>query len=148
MGDMWILFIVGWRLISRMLRYLGRGALLVPVAAMGMALFGFRPWTLAALVLAVIVAVWRPALATVLLPVTMVVAGISGLVAAATEPGANFWTVTALSVLKRRLVRRPPNVVKQVIDKIRRPPVIVRQVIVNGHARTVRLGPPGVPRTS
>ena len=149
MGDMWILFIVGWRLISRMLRYLGQGVLLVPVAAMGMALFGFRPWTLAALVLAVIVAVWRPALATVLLPVTMVVAGISGLVAAATEPGASFWTVTALSVLKRRIVnqkvRRPPNVVKQVIDKVRRPPVIVRQVIVKGQARTVRLGPAGVP---
>jgi signal transduction histidine kinase len=144
MGDMWIFFIVGWRLISRMLRYLGRGALLVPVAAMGMVLFGFRPWTLAALVLAVIVAVWRPALATVLLPVTMVVAGISGLVAAATEPGANFWTVTALTVLKGRLSRRSPGVVKQVIDKIRRPPVIVRQAIVKGQARTARPAMPGV----
>ena len=122
MGDMWILFIVGWRLISRMFRYLGRGALLVPVAAMGMALFGFRPWTLAALLLAVIVAVWRPALATVLLPATMVVAGISGLVAAATEPGANFWTVTDLGVFKRRLARRSGGVVKRVIDKVRPSP--------------------------
>jgi signal transduction histidine kinase len=144
MGDMWIFFIVGWRLISRMLRYLGRGALLVPVAAMGMALFGFRPWTLAALVLAVIVAVWRPALATVLLPVTMVVAGISGLVAAATEPGANFWTVTALTVLKGRLSRRSPGVVKRAIGKVRRPPVIVRHVIVKGQVRTARLAMPGV----
>ena len=112
MGDMWILFLtVAWRVITRLLRYLGRGVLLVPVAAMGMALFGFRPWTLAAVVLAVIVAVWRPGLAAVLLPVTMVVAGISGLVVAATEPGSSFWTISAFASLRQRVIigkaRRP-----------------------------------------
>jgi signal transduction histidine kinase/uncharacterized membrane protein YvlD (DUF360 family) len=123
MGDMWILFIVLWRVISRLLRHVGRGVLLVPVAAMGMALFGVRPWTAAAVVLAVVVAFWRPGLAAVLLPVTMVVAGISGLVVAATEPGSGFWSVAVLGALKRRVVR----------GTIRRPPVIGKRAIVKGH---------------
>ncbi len=120
MGDMRILFTVAWRVMTRLLRYLGRGVLLVPVAAMGMALFGFRPWTLAAVVLAVIVALWRPALAAVLLPVTMVVAGISGLVVAATEPWANFWTISAFAALRQRVIttgRRPPVMVKRAVAK-------------------------------
>src|SRR5258708_4756588 len=113
MGDMWILVSVLRRFIVRLLRYLRRGILLVPVAAMGVALFGVRPWTVAAVLLAVVVASWRPGLAAALLPVTMVVAGISGLVVAATrpQPGTS-WVVSAFTVLKRRIasgtVRHPP----------------------------------------
>jgi signal transduction histidine kinase len=108
MGDMQILVTVMWRVIARLLRRLGRGVLLVPVAAIGMALFGLRPWTVAAVVLALVVAVWRPVLAAVLLPVTMVVAGISGLVVAATEPGPSVsWVVSAFGVLRKRLVKGP-----------------------------------------
>ena len=88
MGDMWILFTILWRVFTRLLRYLRRGIFLVPVAAMGMALFGLHPWTIAMVVLAVFVAFWRPVIAAALLPVTMVVAGVSGLVVAATEPGS------------------------------------------------------------
>jgi signal transduction histidine kinase/uncharacterized membrane protein YvlD (DUF360 family) len=103
MGDMGILVTVLWRAIGRLLRRLGRGILLVPVAAMTPVLFGLRPWTVAAVLLAVVVALWRPVMAAVVLPVTMVVAGISGLVVAATAPGPSVsWVVSALSVFKRR----------------------------------------------
>ncbi len=144
MGDMWILIIVCWRVITRLLRHLGRGMLLVPVAGMGLALFGVRPWTVAAVLLAVIVAVWRPALAAVMLPVTMVVAGISGLVVAATEPGAGFWTVAALGVFKRRVAR---GVLKRQVvrGQVRRPPVIIERTIVKGHEVVTRLVPAGGP---
>ena len=144
MGDMWILIIVCWRVITRLLRHLGRGMLLVPVAGMGLALFGVRPWTVAAVLLAVIVAVWRPALAAVMLPVTMVVAGISGLVVAATEPGAGFWTVAALGVFKRRVAR---GVLKRQVvrGQVRRPPVIIKRAIVKGHEVVTRLVPAGGP---
>ena len=107
MGDMRILVTVMWRVITRLLRRLGRGVLLVPVAAIGMALFGLRPWTVAAVVLALVVAVWRPVVAAVLLPVTMVVAGISGLVVAATTPAPSSWAVTALVALRQRLISGP-----------------------------------------
>jgi signal transduction histidine kinase len=104
MGDMLILVSVMWRVAARLLRYLGRGVLLVPVAAMGMALFGLRPWTVATVALALVVAVWRPVVAAALLPVTMVAAGISGLVAAATTPAPSWWAVSALVAIKQRLV--------------------------------------------
>ena len=144
MGDMWILLIVFWRVAIRLVRRLGRGLLLVPVAAMGVALFGVSPWTVAAVLLAVIVAVWRPALAAVMLPVTMVVAGISGLVVAATEPGAGFWTVAALGMFKRRVAR---GVLKQQVVRgaVRRPPVIIQRTIVKGHEVVTRLVPAGGP---
>jgi signal transduction histidine kinase len=106
MGDMGILVTVLWRVIGRLLRRLGRGILLVPVAAMAPVLFGLRPWTVAAVLLAVVVALWRPVMAAVVLPVTMVVAGISGLVVAATAPGPTVsWVISALSVLKRPRVQ-------------------------------------------
>jgi signal transduction histidine kinase/uncharacterized membrane protein YvlD (DUF360 family) len=144
MGDMWILLIVFWRVAIRLVRRLGRGLLLVPVAAMGVALFGVSPWTVAAVLLAVIVAVWRPALAAVMLPVTMVVAGISGLVVAATEPGAGFWSVAALGMFKRRVAR---GVLKQQVVRgaVRRPPVIIQRTIVKGHEVVTRLVPAGGP---
>src|SRR5882757_2884553 len=107
MGDMGILVIVLWRVIGRLLRRLGRGVLLVPVAAMAPVLFGLRPWTVAAVLLAVVVALWRPVMAAMVLPVTMVVAGISGLVVAATTPAQSWWAVSALVAIKQRLVSGP-----------------------------------------
>lgn len=85
MGDMWILLTVLRRVSVRLFRYLRRGIFLVPVAAMAPALFGVRLWTIAVVLLAVILAFWRPIIAAALLPLSMVVAGISGLVVAATE---------------------------------------------------------------
>ena len=106
MGDMGILVTVLWRVVGRLLRRLGRGILLVPVAAMAPVLFGLRPWTVAAVLLAVVVALWRPVMAAVVLPVTMVVAGISGLVVAATAPGPTVdWVVSALGAFKRSSVQ-------------------------------------------
>ncbi len=53
-----------------------------------MALFGIHLWTVATVVLALAVAIWRPAVAASLAPLAMVAAGISGLVAAAGVPGS------------------------------------------------------------
>ena len=83
-----------WRMLTSLLRQLGPGVLLVPVAAMSMVLFGVSVWTLAAVVLASILAFRMPAAAAGLLPVTMVGLGISGLVAAAANPsGPVTWVV-------------------------------------------------------
>ena len=68
----------------------------------------------------------------------MVVAGISGLVVAATQPGSSFWSVSALGVIRRRLISGPP--------RQRRITAIAGQL--TGHGRTVvvtRPGPVGVP---
>jgi signal transduction histidine kinase len=55
-------------------------------------------WTIAAVVLAVIVAVRRPAIAAALVPVAMVCLGISGLVVAAATPGmSGYWASHSLS---------------------------------------------------
>ena len=59
--------------------------------------------------LALFVAFWRPVIAAALLPVTMVVAGISGLVVAATQPGSGFWSVSAFGAIRRRLISGPPR---------------------------------------
>ena len=127
MGDMWILFPVLWRVLTRLMRYLRRGIFLVPVSAIGMALWGVHPWTIAMVVLALFVAFWRPVIAAALLPVAMVVAGVSGLVVAATEPGSAFWRVAALGGLRQRVISAPP----------RRLPAPVR------HRARHRAGPPG-----
>jgi signal transduction histidine kinase len=83
-----------WRMLTRLLRQLGPGALLVPVAAMSVVLFGVSVWTLAAVVLALILAFWVPAAAAGLLPATMVGLGVGGLVAAAANPsGPVTWVV-------------------------------------------------------
>jgi signal transduction histidine kinase len=83
-----------WRMLTRLLRQLGPGALLVPVAAMSVVLFGVSVWTLAAVVLALILALWVPAAAAGLLPATMVGLGVGGLVAAAANPsGPVTWVV-------------------------------------------------------
>jgi signal transduction histidine kinase len=137
MGDMGILVIVLWRVIGRLLRRLGRGVLLVPVAAMAPVLFGLRPWTVAAVLLAVVVALWRPVMAAMVLPVTMVVAGISGLVVAATTPAQSWWAVSALVALKQRLVSGP---VAAKIAQIK----MVRGGVVVGR-RSVAARPAAVP---
>jgi signal transduction histidine kinase len=82
------MLIMLWRMLARLLRTLGWGILLVPVAAMSVALYGLTVWTAGAVVLAAIVALWRPLMAARLLPLTMVWAGISGLVVAAHTPGS------------------------------------------------------------
>jgi signal transduction histidine kinase/uncharacterized membrane protein YvlD (DUF360 family) len=138
MGDMRILVTVMWRVITRLLRYLGRGALLVPVAAIGIPLFGLRPWTIAAVVLALVVAVWRPVVAAVMLPVTMVVAGISGLVVAATRPAPSWWAVSALVTLRKRLINAP------VAAKAAQTTIARGDVVVRRGSASVRLAP--VPR--
>ena len=139
MGDMGILVIVLWRVIGRLLRRLGRGVFLVPVAAMAPVLFGLRPWTVAAVLLAVVVALWRPVVAAMVLPVTMVVAGISGLVVAATTPAQSWWAVSALVAIKQRLVSGPAAAKMAQIKMIRGGVVVGR--------RPVAAQPAAVPRS-
>ena len=96
---MWLVLKMLWKSLARILRKLGWGALLVPVAAMGIALFGLHLWTAAAVVLALILWVWRPAAAAALVPVTMVAAGIAGLAVASAAPQwQGGWAARTLSV--------------------------------------------------
>ena len=86
---MWIFILLMWRIASRLLRRAGWGALLVPVAAMGMALAGVHFWTVALVLIALAVVLRKPLLAAALLPLSMVFAGLSGLVVAAMTPGGS-----------------------------------------------------------
>jgi signal transduction histidine kinase len=87
---MWMVMILVWRMLSKMLRRHGRWTLLMPVAGMGAAVFGLNVWTAATVMLAVLLAVllalvlvgWRQAGSSGLLPVTMLGTGICGLWAA------------------------------------------------------------------
>jgi hypothetical protein len=88
---MWILIALLWRITARVLRRVGWGGLLVPVAALGVAVFGVTLWTVAALAFAVLLVVRRPGTAAGLLPVTLVCAGIWGLALAAATPGMVTW---------------------------------------------------------
>ena len=87
MDGMWLVMRLLWGVLARLLRHTGWGAVLVPVAAIGMAVFGLSLWTIAVVVLAVIVALGWPAVAGALVPVAMVCLGLSGLVVAAATPG-------------------------------------------------------------
>jgi signal transduction histidine kinase len=78
-----ILLKLVWKSLAKLLKRLGLGVFLVPVAALGMAMFGVHLWTVATVVLALALTIWRPAAAALLLPVTMVAAGITGLIDAA-----------------------------------------------------------------
>ena len=89
---MWMLITLLWRITRRLMRRLGKGALLVPVAAMGMAVLGVTVWTVAAVALATVLAIRRPSAAAGLLPVALVCAGLWGLVLAASTPGMMSWT--------------------------------------------------------
>src|SRR5215467_8999056 len=86
---MWMFILVLWRIVGKLLRRVGWGWLLVPVAAMGMALAGVHFWTVALVLIALAVAIRKPLLAAALLPLSMVAAGLSGLVVAATTPGGS-----------------------------------------------------------
>jgi signal transduction histidine kinase len=89
---MWMLITLLWRITSRLLRRLGRGALLVPVAAVGMVVLGVTVWTVAAVAVAAVLAIRRPSAAAGLLPVALIGAGLWGLVLAASAPGMTAWT--------------------------------------------------------
>ena len=106
-----------WKWMARTLRSFGWGALLVPAAAMGMALFGIHLWTVATVLLALVLAVWRPAAAASLVPVTMVAAGIAGLAVASAAPAG--WVVRSLSFA---FVKGPPASFKQGPARSIKPP--------------------------
>src|SRR5580704_10414398 len=89
---MWMLITLLWRITSRLLRRLGRGALLVPVAAVGMVVLGVTVWTVAAVAVAAVFAIRRPSAAAGLLPAALIGAGLWGLVLAASAPGMTAWT--------------------------------------------------------
>src|ERR1700747_3170846 len=89
---MWIFITLLWRITARLLRRLGWGGLRVPVAVLGVAVFGITLWTIAAVALSVILVVRRPGTAAALLPVSLVCAGIWGLALAAATPGMANWT--------------------------------------------------------
>ena len=78
-----------WRITRRLLRRVGWGGLLVPVAAMGMALAGVHFWTVALVLIALAVVIRKPLLAAALLPLSMVSAGLAGLMVAAFTPGGS-----------------------------------------------------------
>src|SRR5579859_4184160 len=87
-----------WRIMARLLRRVGWGGLLVPVAAMGMALAGVHLWTVALVLIALALVFRKPLLAAALLPLSMVTAGLAGLVVAALTPGGPVtWIVQALA---------------------------------------------------
>jgi signal transduction histidine kinase len=89
---MWILITLLWRVTARLLRRMGWGTLLVPVAVLGVAVFGVTLWTVAAVAFAVTLVIRRPRTAAGLLPVTLVCAGIWGLALASAMPGMVTWT--------------------------------------------------------
>src|SRR5437899_851230 len=103
---MWMLITLLWRITRRLMRRLGKGALLVPVAAIGMAVLGVTVWTVAALALAAVLAIRRPSAAAGLLPAALICAGLWGLALAATTPGAVAWT--AMPSWSIQYLARPP----------------------------------------
>jgi len=86
---MWIFLVLMWRIVGKVLRRVGWGGLLVPVAAMGMALAGVHFWTVALVLIALAVVLRKPLLAAALLPLSMISAGLAGLVVAAMTPGGS-----------------------------------------------------------
>jgi signal transduction histidine kinase len=105
---MWMLILLLWRITSRLLRRLGRGALLVPVAAAGMVVLGVTVWTVAAVAVAAVLAIRRPSAAAGLLPVALICAGLWGLVLAASGPGMVAWT--AMPSFSIQVLASPPPV--------------------------------------
>ena len=103
---MWMLITLLWRITSRLLRRLGRGALLVPVAAVGMVVLGVTVWTVAAVAVAAVLAIRRPSAAGGLLPVALICAGLWGLALAAATPGMATWTAMPAFGIQ---VQAPPS---------------------------------------
>ena len=106
---MWIFITLLWRITARLLRRLGWGSLLVPVAVLGVAVFGITLWTIAAVALAVILVVRRPGTAAALLPVSLVCAGIWGLALAAATPGMAAWTAMPFGAPSWMAITLAPN---------------------------------------
>jgi signal transduction histidine kinase len=106
MVGMWILVKTVWNALARLLRHFGWGGLLPVVAAMGMALFGVLPWTVALVLLALIVAAWWPAVAADLLPVTMLLAGIWALMVAAVSGATVNWYRSVTFVAPQALIKK------------------------------------------
>lgn len=102
-----------WKTLVRVLRHFGWGGLLPLVAAIGMALFGVLPWTVALVLLALIVAAWWPAVAADLLPVTMLLAGIWALMVAAVTGSAVNWMVASKSITFRAVPPPLANLAKK-----------------------------------
>src|SRR5215469_4679606 len=87
-----------WRILTQILRRFGWGLLLVPIAAMGIVLFGLSVWTVAVVILAAVVAVQWPGAAARALPISMVGAGVSGLAVAGRISGSPVnWVVTSIA---------------------------------------------------
>jgi signal transduction histidine kinase len=113
---MWTLITLLWRIVGRLLRRLGVGALLVPVAAVGIAMLGVTVWTVAAVLLAAVLAIRRPRNAAGLLPAALICAGLWGLVLAATAPGAvaltamPSWSIHYLAPLPAQALPGPGQV--------------------------------------
>ncbi len=104
---MWMLILLLWRITSRLLRRLGRGALLVPVAAVGMVVLGVvTVWTVAAVAVAAVLAIRRPSAAAGVLPMALICAGLWGLVLAASTPGMVAWTAMPSFSIQ---VQAPPS---------------------------------------
>ena len=99
---MWILITLLWRVTARLLRRMGWGTLLVPVAVLGVAVFGVTLWTVAAVAFAVTLVIRRPRTAAGLLPVTLVCAGIWGLALASAMPGMVTWTAMPYAAMPLR----------------------------------------------
>src|SRR6516165_10564468 len=138
---MWIFILLMWRIASRLLRRAGWGALLVPVAAMGMALAGVHFWTVALVLIALAVVLRKPLLAAALLPLSMVTAGLSGLVVAAMTPSGS------VSYFVRSVAAKPltgwvvlPQVVAGYIPKVR--------PAAKGGPGITLVGPKGGPATA
>jgi signal transduction histidine kinase len=98
---MWLMLKLFFRTLTRLLRQLGLGLLLIPVSMVGILLFGLHAWTVLAVLMAIIIAIWWPKVASVLLPAAMVTVGIAGLVLAATMAGpAGNWMTKTISVFQ------------------------------------------------
>jgi signal transduction histidine kinase len=157
---MWMFMILVWRMLSRVLRRFGRWALMVPVAAMGAAVFGLNVWTAATVLLALLLAVllalvlvgWRQADTSGLLPVTMLGAGICGLWAAASMArslaiaGYSVWNVFAVQMNVRGLVPlpaiSPPDPAKLVAASQAAAKLALPIAVPGRFLSTARLGPP------
>jgi signal transduction histidine kinase len=85
MSAMRMLVKLAWKMVAGLVHRLGWGAALLPVSALGLGMFGVRPWTVALPVCALAVVACWPAVAAGLVPVAMVAAGICGLATVARE---------------------------------------------------------------
>ena len=106
---MWMFILLTWRIMRRLMRRAGWGALLVPVAAMGMALAGVHFWTVALVLIALAVVLRKPLLAAALLPLSMISAGLAGLVVAAMSPSGPVTWMVQNFFAKRQFLRLSPG---------------------------------------